>query len=405
MTTNLKSIVLFFSSSFFITFSLIGQELPDGFILNEKHLSVVKQKIAAGDKSYVPGYKILIKEAENILKKELYSVINKKNVSPSGDNHDYVSLAPYYWPNPDTPDGLAYIRKDGQRNPEVEEYQDRKYLPDMAADVQFLALAYFYSGDERYSEKAGKLLKTFFLDSATRMNPNLNYAQAIKGSNDGRGAGLIETRRFVGMLETVKLLKGSKGWTNDDDLKLQNWFSDFLNWMQTSKNGMDEFDAPNNHGTWYDLQRLSYATYTGKILATNDIVKNAINRLDKQMDEDGSFPKENERTIALHYNTFNLHAFFMIAQMAESIGVDMWKVVTPSSKSLKKGFDFLYPYLTKKKKWKGKQIKEFDFSEGAPVLLFASVKLGCKDGFTDARNLKLKEESWHLLLMVTEYKE
>ena len=34
------------------------------------------------------------------------SVVRDKRLAPSQDPHDYTSIAPYFWPNPATPDGL-----------------------------------------------------------------------------------------------------------------------------------------------------------------------------------------------------------------------------------------------------------------------------------------------------------
>jgi hypothetical protein len=377
-----------------------SQDLADVYVLNKQHLISAKEKIQKGDATMNAGYDYLIKNAEKAMKNEPYSVVNKTNLSPSGDQHDYVSLAPYFWPDPKSKDGLPYIRKDGVRNPEVEEYQDRNFLPDMAADAEVLSLAYFFSGDEKYAIQAAKLIKVFFLEENTRMNPNLNYAQAIKGNNDGRGAGLIESRHFIKVIESVKFLEGSVYWTKEDDLKLKKWFADFLKWMQTSPNGMDEIDAPNNHGTWYDAQRLSFALYSGDMVSAKAIANNAIGRLDKQMDNDGSFPKELERTIALHYSSFNLYAFFIIAELAEKADVDLWNVVTPSGKSLKKGFDYIYPFLSKEKKWKGQQIKAFDFTETAPFLMKAAVPMKCNTCSETVRKYELKEDNLFILKLV-----
>lgn len=393
-----------------IFFALIStktqsQNLPSEILLNKDRLLKVKQKIKAGDPTYTKAYTVLIILANKALTKGSYSVVNKSKLPPSGDKHDYMSLAPYFWPDPNTKDGLPYIRKDGKRNPEVEDYQDRLYMPQMVEDVEVLSLAYYYSDEEKYAIQASRLVKVWFLEAETKMNPNLNYAQAIKGKNEGRGAGLIESRHFIEVIESVKLLEGSKSWSDLDDKMLKKWFADFLNWMQTSPNGTDEIDAPNNHGTWYDAQRLSFSIYIGDLELAKTIANNVINRLDKQMDNFGSFPKELERTIAFHYSTFNLHAFFVIAEMAEVTGIDLWNLQTPSSKSLKKGFDFIYPYLSKEKKWKGQQIKPFDFSEGAPILIKAATKFNCTKCIKAIDKLGLKEENRLLLILTTDLQE
>lgn len=325
----------------------------------------------------MPAYAQLLKDADKALGEGPFSVMEKKNLPPSGDKHDYMSLAPYFWPDPAKADGLPYIRKDGQTNPEVKDYKDKEYLPKLCEMVSTLGLAYYFSGHEKYAAHAAKLLTTWFLDPSTRMNPNLNFAQAIKGQNDGRGAGLIDTRHFIKMIDGIGLIASSKSWTVENQRSMQQWCVQFLSWMQTSRNGLSEMKAENNHGTWYDAQRLSLALYIDSISLAKKIVSNALGRLDYQMNADGKFPKEMERTTALHYNNFDLEAFFLIAAMAEKLNVDVWHYVSPSGKTLQKGFEFMYPYLSRQKEWTGQQIKDFDFEEAYPILMAASNHFNC----------------------------
>jgi hypothetical protein len=252
-------------------------------------------------------------------------------------------------------------------------------MPKLCELVYTLSLAYYFSGDEVYAEHAAKLLRVWFLDPATKMNPNLNYAQAMKGSNEGRGAGLIDSRHFIKLIDGIGLINTSKYWKKQDQQGMKQWFAQFLNWVQTSPNGIDEMDAPNNHGAWYDAQRLSIALFVDSIGLAKKIIANAKNRLDMQMDADGKFPKEMERTIALHYSVFVMDAFLLIAQMAEKVDVDLWNYQSPSGKSLKKGYEFLKPFLTKEKEWTGQQIKEFDFEETYPLLATGYLKFNCRN--------------------------
>ena len=351
---------------------------PDVFALDGDVLAAGKAGIKNEDALLLPAYKQLIKDADKGLKYGPVSVMEKKDLPPSGDRHDYMSLAPYFWPDPNKPGGLPYIRKDGQTNPEVSEYKDKEYMPRLCETVHTLALAWYFSEDKLYAEHAAKLLRVWFLDTATRMNPNLNFAQAIKGVNTGRGAGLIDSRHFIKVIDAVQLLKSSKAWKPEDLQGMQQWFRDFLHWMQTSPNGIDEMNAPNNHGAWYDAQRLSMALFINDAELAKKIVQNAANRLDVQQDNNGRFPKEMERTISLHYTVFVMDAFVAIAQMAEKTGTDFWKLATPSGKSLQKAFDALKPYLLNEKTWDGQQIKEFDYEEGYVLLLQGARHFGCK---------------------------
>ncbi|MFT3981348.1 MAG: alginate lyase family protein [Ferruginibacter sp.] len=358
--------------------SVEGGKEPQVYALDAAVLEKNKSRIGAGDADLVTSYKLLLKDADKALQWGPVSVMEKTNLPPSGDKHDYMSLAPYFWPNPDSKDGLPYIRKDGQTNPEVKEYKDKEYLPKLCGDVHTLALAYYFSGEPKYAEHAAQLVRVWFLDTATRMNPNLNYGQAIKGQNAGRGAGMIDTRHFVKLIDAIGLLQGSKSWTAKDQQGMKDWFAAFLNWMQTSKNGIDEMNAPNNHGAWYDAQRLSMALFIGDHALADKIVLNAAGRLDKQLDENGYFPKELERTISLHYTAFVMEAFFNIAQMSVHTSHNLWTTVTPSGKSLQKAFDIVHPFLSKEKDWTHQQIKPFDFEDAYPLLMSAAVQYQCK---------------------------
>ena len=240
-------------------------------------------------------------------------------------------------------------------------------------------LAYYFSEENQYAEHAAKLLKVWFLDTATRMNPNLNYGQAIKGVNDGRGAGLIDTRHWIKLIDGIGMIKNSKYWKKEDQKGMQLWFTEFLNWMHTSKNGKDELKTKNNHGAWYDAQRLSLALFIDSTDLAKSIVANAADRLDKQVDEKGFFPAEMERTISLHYTAFVMDAFFTIARMSEKTGFDFWNHVTPSGKSLQKVFNVMKPFFTQQKEWIGEQIKEFDKEDAYPMLMSASAHYKCKD--------------------------
>jgi hypothetical protein len=313
--------------------------------------------------------------------------MEKKNLPPSGDKHDYMSLAPYHWPDPNKTDGLPYIRKDGQTNPEVKDYKDKEYLPKLCGDVHTLALAYYFSGDNMYAEHATKLIRVWFLDAATRMNPNLNFGQAIKGVTTGRGAGLIDTRHFVKLIDAIGLIRNSKYWTGNDQQQMQQWASEFLHWMQTSKNGVQEMNTKNNHAVWYDAQRLALALYIDSVQLAKQIVQKAAERLDQQIDDRGLFPEELTRTISLHYSTFVMSAFFNIANMAQHTGFDLWSHVTPSGKSLKKAFQVLKPYIAQEKEWEGQQIKQFSYEDGYELLIQGANNYDCKNCAQTVKNI------------------
>ena len=344
-----------------------------------KILTAKKIRIKSGDKSLEAAYNQLLKDADKLLNYQPVSVMDKTDFPPSGNKHDYMSIAPYWWPNPAKPNGLPYIRKDGEVNPEVKNFPDKSNLPKVCENINKLALAYYYSDEEKYAAHAIKLIEVWFLDTATRMNPNLNYSQAIKGLNDGRGAGVIDTRHFIFAIDGIELLKGSQLWTIDHQNQMKHWFREFLQWLYTSKIGMNEMNAKNNHSVWFDAQTLSMAIYLDSMNLANQIVLKAAEKLDIQMDMKGFFPYELERTTSLHYSAFIINAFTIIAQLSEKTKTNFWHLKTKNGKSLKQGFDALYPYLTKEKEWTGKQIKEFKSTNAYAILFSVANKLKCSN--------------------------
>jgi hypothetical protein len=243
--------------------------------------------------------------------------------------------------------------------------------------VYALSLAYYFSEDAKYADHAAKLLRVWFLDTATRMNPNLNFGQAIKGQVTGRGAGLIDTRHLIKVVDAIGLLKGASSWKAADQAGMEKWMADFLTWMQTSKNGRDEMNAKNNHGVWYDAQRLSFALFTRNQALAKEIVANLQRRLDSQMDDNGFFPAELARTMSLHYSVFVMEPFFITAQMARHTQTDLWSYSSPSGKSLQKAFQAIQPYLVQEKQWEGQQIKEFNFRETIPLMMQGKSHYSC----------------------------
>ena len=336
-----------------------------------------KSKIQHKDAALMPAYNQLIKDADKSLEFKPVSVMDKKDFPPSGNKHDYMSIAPYWWPDTAKPNGLPYIKKDGEVNPEVANYPDKENFPKVIRNIYTLSLAYYFSGEEKYAAHASKLIQVWYLDTATRMNPNLNFGQAVKGVITGRAEGIIDTRHFVYLIDAVEILKGSKSWTTQHQTTLKQWFSEFLSWLQNSKIGIKEMKAKNNHGVWYDAQTLAIALYIDSTDLANKTVNNVLTRLDKQMDEKGLFPLELERTTSLHYSVFIMNAFEIVAQLSEKTKTNLWTAKTSSGKTFKQAFDAIYPFLTDKKKWEYKQITEYDYADGINLLLRADSRFNC----------------------------
>ena len=346
---------------------------PRVFLLDARRLAEARRSVRAGDKSFDAALGKLEADAHKALAAGPFSVTSKTSVPPSGDKHDYMSQAPYFWPNPKTPSGLPYVRRDGERNPEINKISDHRSLDQMETAVETLALAYYFRGDEAYAARAAQLLRAWFLDPATRMNPNLEYAQYIPGVNTGRGIGLIETRGLTRVVDAVGLLEGSKSLTEADRRGLSEWFDKFLRWMQESKNGRDEAAAQNNHGTYYDVQAASYALFLGKSELAKAVLEAAKQkRIARQVEPDGRQPLELARTRAWSYSVGNLDGLMLLAELGERVGVDLWNYQTPDGRSIRRALEYLYPFAVGEKKWEYQQLGGFEPRALFPLLRRAS---------------------------------
>lgn len=342
--------------------------LPKVFLLDARQLDATRAGLRAGETNLVPALATLEREAKEALKRGPFSVVNKDQTPPSGDKHDYMSLAPYFWPDASKPDGLPYLRRDGERNP-ASRTPDRRALGDLIESVETLGLAYYFTGNEACATKAAQLLRGWFLDPDTRMNPNFQYAQAVPGVNSGRGIGLIETAGLTAVVDAIGLLAGSKAWMEADQRGLEDWFSRFLRWMQESRNGRDEASAKNNHGTYYDLQVASFALFVGnRELATNVLRNVGPKRIARQIEPDGRQPLELARTKSWGYSTMNLRGLMSLATLGEQIGVDLWHFESPDGRSLRKALDYLAQFASGEKKWPHQQLGGWSPGGVVPLL-------------------------------------
>ena len=319
--------------------------VPRTILIRGERLATSKRLIAAGDRAVGASYAALLERARAALAAPNLSVMQKGRTPPSGNKHDYMSMAPYFWPNPATPGGLPYVNRDGEMNPESRKDHDGLRLQQTVSRVHALALAWYFSGETRYASAAEKHLRVFFLDTATRMNPNLDYAQAVLGVSEGRSFGIIDTRDMPELVDALRLLESAPGWTKADSDGMVAWCRAYLAWLLTSRNGVEERKTTNNHGVFYDEQVAALALFVGDTAeARNAIVVRGKERIESQIDADGKQKRELDRTRPLHYTLFNLDAFTMLAELGRHIGVDLWHYTAPSGGSIEKALLFVAPY-------------------------------------------------------------
>ncbi len=347
-------------------------------LLNLNKLQNIRNEYKANGgkvtKQFAPSFKGILKHANEALTSGNYSVIDKTQMPPSGDKHDYLSLGRYYWPDPAKPDGLPYLYKDGEVNPETNEYTDKKLFKQMMNETFYLSVAYYITGEKKYAGRAENIFKTWMVDTATRMNPNLNSAQIKKGYTGLLYSGIIDAADLDLAIDAAALLLQENGMSATNCAGVKNWFSEYFKWLTTSNSGLREAKSKNNHGSWYDVQVVSLALFLGENEYAKKVCEDAKEkRFKHQIEVDGQQPEETRRTVSLNYSCFNIEALAKLAKLAEHVKVDLWHYSSDGRGSLQKAFDFLLPYLTNEKVWDYKQIKSFKIESYVEAFEWASI--------------------------------
>lgn len=319
-------------------------------IASPQDLERVNSSLSRYQQSVMPAFEDLERDARRFLDLPPFTVMDKKAIAPSGDGHDYLSLDSSWWPDPEKVDGKPYIRRDGEANPAAKDSSlyDAERLRLFADAVETLGLVWRYRRQEDCAAKGAELLRAWFLDEKTRMNPHLAYAQAVPGVYDGQEEGIIEGRQFIRVMQAALWLRTSSSWTDVDHAGLVEWFRSYLVWLETSPAGKDERNAESNHGSWYDVQAASVALFIGESEKARDTLNRLRSRWPIQFRPNGEQPIEQSRKNSLHYAVYNLVAHLEGVQLGQQVGLDLWG--DPAS-PLEAAVLRLVPYLTNQEKW------------------------------------------------------
>jgi len=327
------------------------------FLISPEALVKSRDQLKKGTSLYLKSLKFLEKSARKKLLVPIQTVTNKKLYGPSTDKHDYVSLAPYYWADPKKKTGLPYMRRDGVVNPERYKY-DVTPLEAMTQAVRDLSFAYFFTQKKSYAKYAARMIKAWFIDPKTKMNPHLDYAQFVPGLRKKDGHGIIETVRFRWLIDNIKILENSGFLTEQDMQQVRKWFRDFLDWLNKSEKARTLAQKGDNKSTWLLMQRMLYSIFIGKKDSAPKWIRDIKKLISIQIEHDGRQPAELKRTRSLHYSLYNLEAFTDIAMLAKKVNFDVWNFETKDGRSIKKALDYLIPFVLEEKKWPHKQIDE-----------------------------------------------
>ena len=337
--------ILILVSLISFTISLKAQT-PETKMWDAELLPLIKTQIKNGNPVYTASYQKLLSEADKWLAKPDPTIVNKPMAPASGDKHDYLSLGKYWWPNPNTRDGLPYIRKDGKTNPEIEKF-DRKTLSSFVDGTVRLSLAYYFSDKKEFADKAVSMIRTWYLDAKTRQNPNMNFGQAVPGvtDNKGRPEGIIDASGFIYVTDAIEILHAKGQLTADDLIGLRKWFSEFCTWLTTSELGIKEGQAANNHSMAYDVQLTRYSLFTGDLITAKRIINEYTSkRLVPQIEADGKQPRELARVTSFHYSIENLRHMIDMCDLGKLLGISLYSTGAQKG-SIDMALQFLIPYL------------------------------------------------------------
>lgn len=306
----------------------------------------------------------------------------------AGGIHDFYSEGDYWWPDPANPEG-PYIQHDGMTNPD-NFVEHRKAMIRLSQIVGSLASAYKITGDEKYVNQAFVHLKAWFVNEATRMNPSLLYAQAIKGRFTGRGIGIIDTIQLMEVAQGILVMENAKCVDRHLLTAIKSWFTEYLKWLMSHQYSKDEMNAKNNHGTCWVMQVAAFARLTGDEQIM-DFCRKRYKEvlLPNQMATDGSFPEELRRTKPYGYSLFNLDAMTMVCLILSDKNNDLFNYQTPDGKSLRKGIEFLFPFVADKSKWTyPHDVMYWDnWPVAQPFMLFGAYEFGVKLWFDTWKSL------------------
>ena len=322
----------------------------------------------------------ILKAASQYLSEAPITITASHSSRSAGGMHDFFSEGDYWWPDPQNPNGL-YVQRDGMSNPDNFN-EHRRALMRLSVQVPALVAAWKITRNARYAKHAARHLRAWFLDPSTRMNPNLQYAQAIHGRFTGRGIGIIDTIHLVEVARAIEILKDSSALSMSELGGITQWFTDYLTWLTTSKNGLEEREAKNNHGTCWVMQVSAFAHLTGdqKLLDyCRDRFKTEI--VPNQIAADGSFPQELRRTKPYGYSLFNLEAMATICQILSTPEDNLWTFQLFDGRGVKRSMEYMTPFIRDKKSWPLKPDVMYDreWPMRQNSLLFAAFAFDRKD--------------------------
>lgn len=347
------------------------------------NVSWVKEQLRSNNPYYVQHYQTLLEQAQQALHFRADPVTNKTQLPASGDIHDYLSYAPYRWPNPATESGLPWIARDGVINP-ISQGRDTDFTraSEFFTVVETLAWTFYFSEQQKYADKLIELITIWYLQPETKVNPNINYGQAVPGVADGRKAGIQEWHRQSHVITALQILEAARVLPVKVKSGMHQWFSEYLNWLMTDNMAKSAGLTAQNHATLYSKQIIGLMIYLGRYAqAKREVEALKETRIAVQILPNGIQPKEIGRTRSVHYVVYNTWALTELLAMGRKLDIDLWQYQTVDGRSVKKAYEFILPYANAEKVWQHQEVsnggaEQIIQTELLPMLVKASSILG-----------------------------
>ncbi|KAJ7768903.1 alginate lyase-domain-containing protein, partial [Mycena metata] len=210
-----------------------------------------------------------------------------------------------------------YVFRDGQVNPDRNSIQDFQSFFNLSDAVLYNSIAATLQNKPSsvYSQNVVKFIKTWFLDTDTAMNPNLNYAQMNGGPGGQTG---IDLRGFAKIASGILILRktGNTDWTSDIDNQFIAWCTRYINWLETAPTAHTAATSTNNHGTIFVNQlagvKLIAKDTEGAVNWTQNYFTGSFQG---QLAANGDQPLEASRTHPWHYRNFNIAGMITNARL------------------------------------------------------------------------------------------
>ncbi len=340
----------------------------------------------------------LLKEAGAALHEPRRTPLDKRGTAPSGVRRDYYSVGRYYWPPEAGRPGAPWIHRDGEVSPEALAEGDFPAWCRMGQVVETLALAWVYTGEERYATRAMEWIDGWLVSEETALTPHFRHAAVAPGRNDGGGIGLIEAVEPLSWcLNGAALLRASPFWSAEMEAGLKVWLGAFLRWITTHPNALPALRHPNNIGTWTETLVALIALYLEEWTVASERYRSILPaRVAAHLEEDGSQPGELKRTLSFHYSCYQLEAFLRWAELAARAGESLDALPAETVRSLRNGLLF----LARNQPWPYPNLGPVNLSKlGELMTAYLTIRDGSDAELSGALE-KLAEdagERWHLM--------